>query len=92
MRVWLQHPTNGSVVVVVHEDTLTRCLKDGWTVTSDPSAMPDDLPPLPHIETDAEVLARNDAARAAFSGDGQSAGGTQQPKTKRIRAAGERSV
>jgi hypothetical protein len=54
--MWLRNGTTGQVVLVVHADTITRCLGDGWTEISDPR-ISQDAPvavPLPAPEPDAQ--------------------------------------
>ena len=34
--IWLKHPKTGNINLVVHEDTLKRCLSEGHMVVPDP--------------------------------------------------------
>lgn len=95
-RVWLQHPKTGAIVVVVHHDTLLRCLRDGWTQTRDPNEVPQELPPLPTPPTDDDITERNRLARRAFAdvsdvSDATAAASTAG-KAKPIRKADERAA
>ena len=80
--IWLRNPRTGMVNLVVHPETMRRCLSEGHTVVSDPQVpVPADTPtnaPTSPVAPDPDAqaavqqaqiettVARNNAAREGF--------------------------
>lgn len=78
VAVWLRNPRTGTVNLVVHPETIRRCLSEGHVSVSDPrrpvvaDVPPDESTPDPDAvaalqEAQMDALSeRNNAAHAAF--------------------------
>lgn len=102
VAVWLRNPRTGMVNLVVHPETIRRCLSEGHTVVPDPrlpaSVDPPTEAPTPDAQADPKAVAaleqatvaavheRNNAARGAFD-----AIGSPSPAETRKPARGKRA-
>lgn len=106
VAVWLRNPKTGMVNLVVHPETIRRCLSEGHVQVSDPRLPSVDAPPEtpttpPPLDADAvaardqAIIAaaheRNTAAREAFGVTGSSSPAPgTAEKRKPTRAHGQR--
>ena len=59
ISIWLRHPASSPTdppILVTHEDTLTRCLSEGWSQVETPTA-PAEAPAAPESTTDTPAPA-----------------------------------